>query len=388
MCPGQPHLREIFLIYLRLGCLSFGGPVAHIGYFREEFVNRRKWLGEADFAELIALCQSLPGPSSSQLGFAIGWLRGGPLGALLAWLGFTLPSALLMIAAAYGLLALGQDSLDHLDGLLIAAVAIVLHAVLGMARSLCPDLPRALLALLGTAIALALPGTLGQLLVVAFGLLTGLLFFRMQDGEACTHKLPILFNQKMTLPALVLFFALLAAALILPADQAGGLVAKHYQAGALVFGGGHVVLPLLDDSIVASGLIQEKDFLAGYGVAQVLPGPLFAISALTGTLGSGTWLGGFASLLAIFLPGLLLVAALLPVWNHYRENRWTRAGLHGVNATVVGLLLAAFIHPVWTKGIQDWSDLSLASIAFVGLLKFNWPVWAVVLGCGLAGLLI
>lgn len=376
---------ELFWIYLRLGCVSFGGPVAHMGYFRDEFVARRKWLSESDYAELIALCQSVPGPSSSQLGFGIGWFRGGFAGACLAWLGFTLPSAILMICAAYGLFALGAGSLAYVDGLLIAAVAVVANAVLGMARNLCLDLTRGLLALLGAAIALSLPGSIGQLTVVAMGAVFGIALYWDQSEAASTAKLSSPVAHKVVVPTIALFFGLLAFASLMPAEWPGALFAKHYQSGALVFGGGHVVLPLLNESVVATGMLSEAEFLAGYGAAQAVPGPLFTISAFSGTVGSGSWLGGLAALLAIFLPGMLLVAALLPVWHRYRQNRWTRAGLTGVNAAVVGLLLAAFITPVWAKGIQQWSDLLIAVVAFAGLRKFKWPAWAIVLGCGLAG---
>lgn len=387
MSEQRSVLREIFFTYLRLGCVSFGGPVAHLGYFREEFVARRKWLSEAEYAELIALCQSVPGPSSSQLGFAIGWLRGGFGCALLAWLGFTLPSAALMITAAYGLFALGEGSLAYIDGLLIAAVAVVAKALLGMARTLCPDLQGALIAFAGAFITLSLPGTLGQLAVVGLGVAAGMLFFRGRAEEAPvsqsfkTGGIP-----KTVSPILVLFFSLLAFAALTPADWQGALIAKHYQAGALVFGGGHVVLPLLNDSVVAAGLIGESEFLAGYGVAQAMPGPLFTIAAFTGTVGNGSWLGGIAALVAIFLPGMLLVAALLPVWHRYRQNKWAKAGLSGANSAVVGLLLAAFITPVWTNGIQGWSDAGLAAAAFLSLQYMKAPAWAVVLGCGLIGI--
>jgi len=379
--------REIFFTYLRLGCVCFGGPAAHLGYFREEFVTRRKWLDEGDYAELIALCQSLPGPSSSQLGFAIGWWRGGFAGALLAWLGFTLPSAVLMLAAAYGLFALGPGHLDYLDGFLIAAVAVVAKAVLGMAPKLCPDPPRVFLALLGTIMALMIPGGFGQLGVVCLGVAAGMLFLRKDQGETAQHSLPAArFDRKITLPAVLLFGSLLALASLQSPDQPGALFAMHYQAGALVFGGGHVVLPLLDDSIVANGLISETEFLAGYGAAQLLPGPLFAISAFTGTVGSGHGLGGCVALVAIFLPGLLLVAALLPTWRLYRRNKWAQAGLAGVNAVVVGLLLAALITPVWARGIQSWGDAGIALLAFIALQYSKLPAWAVVIGCAIAGL--
>jgi chromate transporter len=382
-------LLRIFLTYLRLGCISFGGPVAHLGYYREEFVLRRKWLSESDYAGLIALCQSVPGPSSSQLGFCIGWLRGGFMGALVAWLGFTLPSAILMTTAAYGLFALGESSLEYLHGLLVAAVAVVAKAIFGMAKSLCPDLARGVLAIAGAILALLFPGNFGQLSVVIIGVLAGLaLYLKKEKAQPAASDLKPLGSPKIVIPTLVIFALLLIASSFIPSDAPGAMAAKHYQSGALVFGGGHVVLPLLNESIVTTGLVPEPTFLAAYGIVQAMPGPLFTISAFTGTVASGNWLGGLTALIAIFLPGMLLVTALMPIWHKYRNYAWARAALSGANAAVVGLLVAALITPVWAEGIRDATDLLLALAAFIALQGFKLPPWAVILACGLTGALV
>ena len=380
---------HIFLTYLKLGCVSFGGPVAHLGYFREAFVVRRKWLSESEYAGFIALCQSVPGPSSSQLGFCIGWVRGGLLGAIAAWIGFTLPSAALMVAAAYGLVALGESALAYTHGLLAAAVAVVAKAILGMATSLCPDFPRSLLAIGAASMALLLPGSFSQLLAVAFGAAAGIALYRRHETAAPrTTDPPALGNPESFCPRCSCLRGCLAAATFIPSDAPVALLAKHYHAGALVFGGGHVVLPLLNESVVATGLVEEPTFLAGYGIAQALPGPLFTIAAFTGTAASGSWVGGLASLAAIFLPGMLLVAALMPVWRQYQRYATARAALTGANAAVVGLLIAAFVTPVWSEGVRSAADLLLAGAAFLALHKFKLPTWAVIIGCGVVGFLL
>ncbi|HKK18900.1 MAG TPA: chromate efflux transporter, partial [Opitutales bacterium] len=294
----------IFLAYLRLGCVSFGGPVAHLGYFREAFVQRRKWLTEAEYTELIALCHSVPGPSSSQLGFAIGWLRGGMAGGLAAWLGFTLPSALLMTGAAYGLLSLKGEAKALIGGLLTAAVAIVASAAFGLARKMCPDFSRGILALVAAALVYALPGNWVQLLVIGLGAGIGMLLYRGSEvGGGKGTKLSAAISSAYLWPSIILFALLLLLAVCWPLSSPGALYAKHFEAGALVFGGGHVVLPLLSDSVVANGLLAESDFLAGYSAAQAMPGPLFTLAAFNGTVGAPGWTGGIYALIAIFLPG-------------------------------------------------------------------------------------
>jgi chromate transporter len=392
MTATKTNLFDIFWIYLRLGCICFGGPVAHLGYFKDEFVTRRQWLNEAHYAELLSLCQFIPGPSSSQLGFAIGWQRGGLLGGLAAWLGFTLPSALLMIGFAYGLFAVGDGITPFIHGLLVAAVAVVANAVLGLGKKLCPDRIRILIALLAASIALLLPTSLIQIGVILLGGLLGNAFFRDSSTEQDTHTpLKTLTGRGTAFVALALYSAALLLSLSINSSAPGALYAAHYQAGSLVFGGGHIVLPLLHENIVTGGLISEGSFLAGYSAAQALPGPLFTFSAFLGTAASPiqpALIGGFGALIAIFLPGILLLIGLLPFWDKLRTKQWARAGITGANAAVVGLLLAALITPVWSHGIQRWPDIVLAAVAFSALYRFKLPAWLVVLGCGAAGYLL
>jgi chromate transporter len=393
--PEKVGLFDVFRIYLKLGCLSFGGPVAHIGYFKEEFVNRRSWLDEAQYTELLGLCQFVPGPSSSQLGFAIGWHRAGLLGACCAWLGFTLPSTLIMFGSAYGLFALGGYLDSFIAGLLIAAVAVVVHATWSLGTKLCPDRPRILIAALAAVIVTLSTSAFAQIIVIIIGALLGL---RLRP-EKQTTQAPAGESRKagrelgttIILTALALYAALLGASLIMSADSPGGLYALHYRAGALVFGGGHVVLPLLNDSVVAGGLVSEDQFLAGYSAAQALPGPLFTLSAFVGTVSESThplWLGGLGALIAIFLPGMLLLVGLLPFWGRVRERGSIQAALRGANAAVVGLLLAVLIDPVWVHGIGSVTDAMIGLVALLALARFKAPPWGIVLSCGLAGHLL
>jgi chromate transporter len=390
---AQQHLSplKIFLIYLRLGCLSFGGPVAHFGYFKDEFVSQRKWLSEAHYAELLALCQFVPGPTSSQTGFAIGWHRGGLIGACAAWLGFTLPSAIIMIAFAYGLTSVGDSAEPLINGLLIAAVAVVAKAVFDMGRKLCTDLPRMAIALVSAVLVSWMSGVLMQIGVILLGIAIGNALFRdathdqpeLHDGESMAGR-------RTMFVGILGFSALLLIALLTPGDSAGAIYAMQYQAGALVFGGGHVVLPLLHDSVVPSGLLSESDFLAGYSAVQAMPGPIFTLSAFLGTASQAThpqWIGGLIALVAIFLPGMLLLAGLIPVWNQLRNKAWAQAGIIGANAAVVGLLAAALVDPVWSHGIQGWTDGLIAAIAMVALYR-KVPAWLVVFICGGCGYII
>jgi len=404
--PPRPSLLEIFLVALRLGCTSFGGPVAHLAFFRQEYVVKRRWLDEAHYADLVALCQFLPGPASSQTGFGVGYLRRGLAGGLLAWLGFTLPSAVLMIGFAQGVASLGLlEGAGWLRGLKAAAVAVVAQAVWSMWRQLCPDLPRSVLAGVCAGVLLLLPQTGAQLAVIAAGAVMGWMLLKSPRGDATTKPVTggpgRTESAGLTIPkpftgalCLGLFFTLLCF-LPLLARGAGQpsleILDRFYRAGALVFGGGHVVLPLLEREVVAPGWVTHDQFLAGYGAAQAVPGPLFTLGAYLGAVmhhGPAGWLGGIWALLAIFLPALLLVAGALPFWSALRRRPAAQAALRGANAAVVGVLLAALIHPVGTAGITDGRTLGLAAAALVALLSGRVPTWAVVgtaaaLGAGL-----
>jgi len=399
----------VFGVFLRLGLTSFGGPVAHLGYFREEFVVRRRWLDERAYADLVALCQFLPGPASSQVGFALGLLRAGRAGALAAWAGFTLPSALALIALALGLAQAGPAlPAGLLQGLKIAAVAVVAQAVWGMGRTLCQGAARATLMAAAAAAVLLLPGTATQLAVIAAAGLFGA--WRLGEGTkgsggavatgpgataaagpADGFLTPPL-SRREGLLWLALFALLLAVLPLAAAALAHPALAQadaFYRAGALVFGGGHVVLPLLQAEVVPTGWVREDLFLAGYGAAQAMPGPLFTFAAFlgasAGSTGLGGWAGGLLCLGAVFLPGLLLVAGALPFWAALRRRARAQAALAGVNAAVVGLLLAALYDPVWTAAVHGPRDFALALAALLALNAWKLPPWAVVAGCGAAG---
>ena len=384
----------VFLIFLRLGLTSFGGPVAHLGYFRDEFVVRRNWLSERSYADLVALCQFLPGPASSQVGMALGLSRAGYAGALAAWLGFTLPSAIALILFALGIASYG-DAMPAgvLHGLKVVAVAVVAQAVWGMARTLCPDVPRLSIMVAATCCVLLVPSAWGQVGVIIAAALIGLVAFRPQPGTA-HEPLPISIRRRTGLLWLALFCALLLGLPLLASLFPSPLLAMvdaFYRAGSLVFGGGHVVLPLLQAEVVPTGWVDGDAFLAGYGAAQAVPGPLFTFAAFLGASmnqAPGGWLGGLVALLAIFLPSFLLVLGALPFWEQLRRNRRTQAALMGVNAAVVGLLLAALYQPVWTSAIHRPEDFGLALVALTALLFWKLPPWLVVLGSGALGALL
>jgi chromate transporter len=388
--PPRPSLLEIFLVALRLGCTSFGGPMAHLAYFRKEYVEKRRWLDEAHFADLVALCQFLPGPASSQTGFGIGYLQRGLAGGLAAALGFTLPSAVLMIGFAYGVTSLGDlAAAGWLQGLKVAAIAVVAQAVWFMGRNLCPDWPRRVLAVAAAAAVLWLPSAWSQMLAIAAGSFLGWLFFRA--GDSAPPVDPVVVNRRTGTICLTFFFALLLG-LPLLAHATGNpwleIFDRFYRAGSLVFGGGHVILPLLEREVVTPGWLTHDQFLAGYGAAQAVPGPLFTLSGYLGAVmnrGPGGVIGGLWALLAIFLPALLLVAGALPNWQKLRHLSGAQAALCGANATVVGVLLAAFYHPVWTSGITGGRTLGLAVAAFVALQTGRIPVWLVVAACAALG---
>ena len=381
----QSRIGSIFLVFLKLGLTSFGGPVAHLGFFREEFVQRRRWLKEENYADLVALCQFLPGPASSQVGYAVGLMRGGTLGGLAAWLGFTLPSAAVLIAFAYGVAALGDvQHAAWLQGLKIAAVAVVAKAVWGMAVQLCPDRKRTTIALLAAMVALAWPTSVTQVLIIAAGGALGWALYREAAGSAAVEVGDSAFSRRRGVAWLVAFFALLFGLPLLVAwfpSTPLRIFESFYRSGSLVFGGGHVILPLLQAEVVPPGWIGDDGFLAGYGAAQAVPGPLFTFAAYLGTamtVGPGGWLGGLWALAAIFLPSVLIVHGALPFWETLRRMPAAQAALRGTNAAVVGILLAALYDPVWTKGIHGPKDFIIALGAF-GLLHFwNTQPWLVV----------
>lgn len=389
-----PTVPQIFLAALRLGCTSFGGPIAHLAYFRHDYVERRRWIDEAHYADLVALCQFLPGPASSQTGFALGYLWRGWLGGLAAWVGFTLPSAVLMIVFALGAGKLSALlGTGWLHGLKLAAVAVVAQAVLAMWRSLAARWDSSLLVGLTAATLVAVPDSRIQIAMIAFGAVFGFRHFRGLPRAAVRHESetapPRPWARSLILLAvfLVLLVALPALLRLTPNSPLLALADQCYRAGALVFGGGHVVLPLLERTFVAPGGVTPEQFLAGYGAAQAVPGPLFTFAAFLGASTHGL-VGGLWATLWIFLPGLLLVAAALPFWQTLRADPRAQAALRGANAAVVGLLLAALIHPIGTAAVADWRDAALAVAAFVALLVPRVPVWAVVLGAATAGSLI
>jgi chromate transporter len=383
---GRPgSVREVLRVFLKLGLTSFGGPVAHLGYFRTEFVERRKWLDEAAYVDIVALCQFLPGPASSQVGITIGTLRAGLPGALAAWFGFSAPSAAALILFSYGVGTLGDIShVPWLHGLKIVAVAVVAQAVWGMARNLCPDRERATLAVGAALLVLGVPSAAGQIGAIIAG---GLIGWRFFGGTAVTRSEPfaVRIARPLAIVALGLCFALLFGLPLLAAataDHTVALFSSFYRSGALVFGGGHVVLPLLQQAVVPLGWVGNDTFLAGYGAAQAVPGPLFTFAAYLGAaMGPqpNGWIGGLICLVAIYLPSFLLLMGLLPFWDALRRRTAVQAALKGVNAAVVGLLLAALYTPVWTSAIFTPADFGLAVAAFLMLVFWRVPPWLVVI---------
>jgi len=366
----QDALGEIFRAFLKLGLTSFGGPIAHLGYFREEFVRRRGWLDEAHFAQLLAVCQFLPGPASSQMGFAIGLFRGGWAGALTAFLAFTLPSALLMFGFAVLAPHLGVGAgAAAVHGLKLVAVVVVAHGVLGMIRALAPDAVRALITVGAVTLVVLTQSAWMQLGAIALGGLAGRWLCRGVTAPAMA-VFPVAYGRRRAAVFLCLFLVGLAAAIALPpgADPSvSRLAGAFYRAGALVFGGGHVVLPLLQQSIVEPGWITQDAFLAGYGAAQAVPGPMFSLSAYLGAevpLGMPAAVGAVVAVLAVFLPGFLLLLAVVPVWGGLAQRPWAAGAMAGINAAVVGLLVAAFYDPVWTQGVRGPVDFAITSIGF------------------------
>jgi chromate transporter len=383
---------EVFGAFLRLGLTSFGGPIAHLGYFREEFVVRRQWLDEKAYADLVALCQFLPGPASSQTGFSIGLMRAGYAGAFAAWIAFTLPSAIALVLFAYGAKALsGPAGTGLLHGLRLVAVAIVAQAVWGMARSLCPDRERASIAAVAAVLILFSTTSIAQIGAIALGGVAGLWLCRDGAPVAPGHMaIPV--SRSAGLVALTLFFILLAGPPILHGlalAQGAAVFEAFYRSGALVFGGGHVVLPLLRDAFVGSGWISDDAFLAGYGAAQAVPGPLFTFAAYLGTVinASPNGVAGAAlGLVGIFLPGILILLGTLPFWNTFRQRSDAQAVMRGVNAAVVGILAAALYNPLWTNSVNSSRDFAVALVGFILLTVWRAPPLVVVVFGALAGM--
>lgn len=387
----QGSLLEVLRVSTRLGLTSFGGPIAHLGYFHEEYVKRRKWIDEQSYADLVALCQFLPGPASSQVGIAIGIARARLLGGIAAWIGFTLPSALALIAFAFGVGAFASASdAGWLHGLKVVAVAVVAQAVWGMARSLCPDRERATIAVLASIVTLAWPTAIGQISSITVAAVVGLMVFPGTASSSISHmRFPI--GRKTGMAAWIIFFALLLGLPLLRqiwTSHALEVFDSFFRVGSLVFGGGHVVLPLLQSEVVGPGWVTNEQFVAGYGAAQAVPGPLFTFSAylgaVMGTAPNGLP-GALLTLVAIFLPSFLLVAGALPFWDLLRSVPVFQSALKGVNAAVVGLLLTALYKPVWTSAIYSPADFGLGLVAFGLLMFWKCPPWLVVVLTALGG---
>ena len=381
---------SVFLVFLRLGLTSFGGPIAHLGYFRDEFVVRRRWLSERSYADLVALCQFLPGPASSQVGIALGLSRAGYGGALAAWLGFTLPSAIALILFASLLMQHGNLAPGVLQGLKVVAVAVVAQAIWGMARSLCPDRLRVTIMAAATIAVLLLTTVWSQLLVLLIAGLFGVLLIKPADDQQPAFQASPVSRRAGSL-ALGVFVVLLVGlpllATLMP-SQVLAMIDSFYRVGSLVFGGGHVVLPLLQAETVDTGLVDVELFLAGYGATQAVPGPLFTFAAFLGTAmdtGLPGWLNGLLCLVAVFLPSFLLVIGVTPFWEQLRHNRRTQAALAGINAGVVGLLLAALYQPMWSTTIRVPGDFALALAALIALVFWKLPPWLVVTATAVAG---
>jgi chromate transporter len=378
---------EVLAVSTRLGLTSFGGPIAHLGYFHEEYVKRRKWIDEQSYSDLVALCQFLPGPASSQVSIAIGIIRARLAGGIAAWIGFTLPSAVALIAFAFGVGTFADSSdVGWLHGLKVVAVAVVAQAVWGMARSLCPDRERATMAILASIVMLVWPSAMGQLSSIAVaGVIGSRIFPGTTSSSVSSMRFPI--GKNLAIAAWVIFFTLLVG---LPfvrqmyASHAIEVFDSFFRVGSLVFGGGHVVLPLLQTEVVRPDWVSTEQFVAGYGATQAVPGPLFTFAAYLGAVMNG-WAGGFLTLVAIFLPSFLLVIGALPFWDGLRTMPIFQSALKGINAAVVGLLLAALYSPVWTNAIYSPADFSLGLFAFGLLMLWKCPPWLVVVLTALGG---
>ncbi|WP_113927844.1 chromate transporter [Bacillus sp. P14.5] len=382
-------LLEILIISTRLGLTSFGGPVAHLGYFHNEYILRKKWMDEKSYADLVALCQFLPGPASSQVGIGIGVMRAGALGGIVSFIGFTLPSVIALILFAVLLTEVDVMNAGWIQGLKIVAVAVVAHAILGMSEKLTPDLPRKTLALLALIVTLLWQSAVSQVAVILIAGIAGFLLFKNHAAEKDSElKVPI--TKRFALICLTLFFTLLILLPMLREATALDWIAmfdSFYRSGSLVFGGGHVVLPLLEQEFVPSGWLSEETFLAGYGAAQAVPGPLFTFAAYLGAVING-WQGGLIATIAIFLPAFLLIFGTLPFWDSLRRNPKIKGALMGVNAAVIGILISAFYHPIWTSSILAPIDFAFAAVLFSMLVYWKLPPWMVVLTGAIGGWLI
>ncbi|WP_433750559.1 chromate transporter [Falsibacillus pallidus] len=384
------RLLELFLVSLKLGLTSFGGPIAHLGYFHNEYIRRRKWLDEKSYADLVALCQFLPGPASSQVGIGIGVMRAGVLGGFTAFLGFTLPSVIALILFALLLNGWEVGDAGWIHGLKIVAVAVVAQAIMGMSTKLAPDLTRKAIALLALVITLLIPASFTQVGIILFSAVIGYMLLKNNDLSEGDSILRIPLSRKFGAICLSLFLSLLV---LLPLareasdSKAVAMFDSFYRSGSLVFGGGHVVLPLLEREVVPNGWVEKSDFLAGYGAAQAVPGPLFTFAAYLGAVISG-WKGGLIATAAIFLPAFLLIFGALPFWDALRKNPKIRGSLAGVNAAVVGILIAAFYMPIWTSSIQKPSDFAFAAVLFSLLVFWKLPPWVIVLAGAVGGFLI
>ncbi|AAT59888.1 MULTISPECIES: chromate transporter [Bacillus cereus group] len=382
-------LLEVLLVSTRLGLTSFGGPIAHLGYFHEEYVRKRKWMDEKSYADLVALCQFLPGPASSQVGIGIGVMRAGVLGGILAFIGFTLPSVIALIIFALVLQGLNIGDVRWIHGLKIVAVVVVAHAILGMAQKLTPDLQRksiALFALVGT---LLWQTAFTQVGVILLSGLVGYLIYK-NHADNDEAKLSFQISRKLGVICLSLFFGLLIFLPILREVTSLKWIAmfdSFYRAGSLVFGGGHVVLPLLEREFVPTGWMDEASFLSGYGATQAVPGPLFTFAAYMGAV-IGEWQGGLLATVAIFLPAFLLILGTLPFWDQLRRNPKIKGALMGVNAAVVGILISAFYHPIWTSAILQPVDFAFAAILFSMLVYWKLPPWIIVVVGAVGGTII
>ena len=391
MIPGT--LLQVFWVALRLGLTSFGGPIAHIGYFRQEYVVKRCWLDEQSFADVLALSQSLPGPASSKVGIIIGTIRAGLPGGVMAWLGFTMPSAIALTAFGYGLQQFAIYDIGWLHGLKIAAVAVVAQAVWGMSRSLAPDRERASIAVISAVISLTVTTPFTAIIIIVISGIVGWKFLQVPSMESTRITISNRIKPWVGVVTLVTFFGLLIGLPLLrqlfDTNQTLSIIDSFYRSGSLVFGGGHVVLPLLQSEVVDTGWIAKETFLAGYGATQAVPGPLFTFSAFLGTvmtLPPNGVVGALITLGAIFLPAFFLAIGPLPFWDILRQRPDLQSALKGVNASVVGLLLSALYDPIWTSTIQDPLDFALASAALGMLMLWKLPPWSVVILSALAGM--